>query len=65
MTIINDITIKFSEKDLKDLIINYLNQEGYGVTDVNFSVGSKLVGYGLAEHSVNYFEGACAKCRKL
>lgn len=66
MEIKKNITIELSENDVKDIIVDYLKREGYVVVakDVRLSVGSRLEGYGMAEHPVNYFEGAFVKCKE-
>lgn len=66
MEIKKNITINLSEDDVKQVIANYLKREGYDVTvkDVSLSVGSRLVGYGMSEHSVNYFKGAYVNCKE-
>ena len=66
MEIKKNITIELSENDVKEIITEYLKREGYTATvdDVRLSVGSRLEGYGVAEHPVNYFEGAFIKCKE-
>jgi hypothetical protein len=66
MEIKRNITIELSETDVKQIIAGYLNKKGYMVepVDVRLSVGSRLEGYGMAEHPVNYFEGAYVKCKE-
>ena len=63
MEIKKNITIELSENDVKEIITDYLKREGYAVTvdDVNLSVASRLEGYGLCEHEVNYFKAAYVK----
>lgn len=66
MQIKKNITIELSEKDVKEIIADYLNKEGYKITvdDVSLSVGSRIEGYGMGEHEVNYFEAAYIKCKE-
>lgn len=66
MEIKKNITINLSEDDVKQVIADYLKREGYDVTvnDVSLLVGSRLEGYGMAEHSVNYFKGAYVNCKE-
>lgn len=66
MNIKKNITIELSEEDVKNIIADYLNNDGYNVTadDVVLSVDSKLEGYGPMEHIVNYFKGASIKCKE-
>lgn len=66
MQIIKNITIELSEKDVKEIIADYLNKEGYKITvdDISFSVGSRIEGYGMGEHEVNYFKAAYIKCKE-
>lgn len=63
MNIKTNIKIELSADDVKEIIINYLKNEGYdfSVDDVVFSVGSRLEGYGMAEHPVSYFDGVYVK----
>lgn len=66
MEIKKNITIELSENDVKEIITDYLRREGYkvSVNDVNLSVDSRLEGFGMAEHEVNYFKGAYVKCKE-
>lgn len=66
MEIKKNITIEFSEADVKEIIADFLKKDGYNVTanDVRLVVGSRLEGYGMAEHPVHYFEGAFVKCNE-
>lgn len=59
MNITKDITINISPEDVAQLIVDYLLKEGYetAVKDVNFLVGTKCEGYGMAEHYIDYFKG--------
>ncbi len=64
MNIKKNITISLSEEDVKEIISDYLNRNGYEVKkeNITFPVGSRLEGYGMAEHPVYYFKGACVSC---
>lgn len=66
MNIKKNITIELSENDVKEIIADYLNREGYGVTvdDVSLSVGSRIEGFGIGEYEVNYFKAAYVKCKE-
>ena len=66
MEIKKNITIELTEDDVKEIIVNYLMRDGYDVTvdDIRLSVGSRLEGFGMMEHPVNYFEGAYVKCKE-
>lgn len=66
MQIKKNITIELSEKDVKEIISDYLNKEGYKVSvdDINFSVGSRIEGYGLNEMEVKCFKAAYIKCKE-
>ena len=66
MQIKKNITIELSEKDVKEIIVDYLNKEGYKITvdDISFFVGSRIEGYGMGEHKVNYFRAAYKKCKE-
>lgn len=64
MDIKKNITITLSEEDVKEIISDYLNRNGYVVKkdNVTLSVGSRIEGYGMGEHPVNYFQCASVKC---
>lgn len=66
MDIKKNITIELSENDVKEIIKDYLKKEGYSVSlgDVSLSVGTRLEGFGRAEHPVEYFKGAFVKCKE-
>ena len=66
MQIKKNITIELSEKDVKEIISDYLNKEGYKVSvdDISLSVGSRIEGYGMGEYEVNYFKAAYVKCKE-
>lgn len=66
MNIKKSITINLSGEEVKQIIAEYLYNEGYKVCadDVALSVGSRLEGYGMAEHEVRYFEGAYINCKE-
>lgn len=59
MDILRNITINLSKEDISQMIVDYLEKEGYQVTtkDIVFSVGTRIEGYGLTEHPVSYFDG--------
>ena len=58
MIVYKTITITLAENDVKAIIAEYLNHEGYKVTleDVKLEVGNKWTGYGKDEHQVPYFK---------
>ena len=64
MNIMKNIRIELSESDVKKIIADYLNREGYAVTsdDVSISVDSRIEGYGVEEHEVSYFKAAYVNC---
>ena len=66
MEIRKNITINFSEEDVKKIIVDYLNREGYDVevSNVKLEVGTTTVGYGMAEHMVTRFKGAYVDCKE-
>lgn len=57
MKINKKLTISLSENDVKAIIADYLSKEGYNVSDndVQLSVGTQWVGYGMDEHTEPYF----------
>lgn len=66
MEIKKNIIIELSENDVKEIIVDYLKEKGYPVSsdNITFSIKSRLEGYSLVEHSVNYFEGAYIKYKE-
>ena len=63
MNIDNKITITLSEEDVKECVAKYISSNcGYQVKpeNVSLNVGSKCVGYGMAEHQVSYFKDCTA-----
>lgn len=66
MEIKKNITIEFSEEDVKEIIADYLSREGYKVTaeDVNLSVSSRIKGYGPGEYEEYYFKAAYVKYKE-
>ena len=58
MIVNKTITITLAENDVKVIIAQYLNHEGYKVKpeDVKLEVGNRWEGYGTAEHQVPYFK---------
>ena len=64
MDIKKTVTINLSEEDVKEIISDYLNRNGYKVEkhNVRLAVGSRIEGFGMMEHSVSYFEGAYIDC---
>ena len=68
MEIKTNIKIEISEDDVKQIIAEYINKKtGYKVTnkDVSLLIGSRSEGYGMAEHEVNYFKGACVTYKEV
>ena len=66
MTIKKNITIELSESDVKEIIADYLNKEGYKITadDVKLDVGTTTQGYGMGEYEVTYFKGAYVRTKE-
>ena len=66
MEIKKNITIKLSENDVKEIIADFLQRDGYNVTvdDVSLSVGSRCEGFGAMEHYVSCFNCAFVKCKE-
>lgn len=52
------ITISLSENDVKEIVADYLVQQGFKVTtdDVKLVVGSEYRGYGMGEYQTTYFK---------
>ncbi len=59
MNIKKNVTINLSEDDVKEIIAEYCNKNGYRVTveNVILFVGNRYVGYGTNEHKECYFGG--------
>lgn len=66
MEIKKNITIELSENDVKEIVADYLNKDGYNITadDVRLDVGSRTKGYGMYEYEELYFKGAFIKCKE-
>ena len=66
MKIKKNITINFSEDDVKQIIAEHVKREGYETTveNVDIFVGSRLEGFGMAEHPVYYFKGCNVSCKE-
>lgn len=64
MNIKRNITINLDANEVKEIIADRLDQEGYEVTadDIQINVGSRFEGYGMAEHQVVYFAGCTVDC---
>lgn len=60
MNIKKNITINLSEDDVKEIIAEYCNENGYKVKpeDVVLSVNRRCVGYGSIERDEWFFAGA-------
>jgi hypothetical protein len=51
--------VNLSEKDVKSIIKEYLENQGYKVCgDVKINISSRIEGYGMNEHNVTSFTGA-------
>ena len=66
MEIKKNIRIELSESDVKEIIADYLNREGYTVTtdNVDISVSSRTKGYGMGEYIETYFKAAYVNCKE-
>ena len=67
MKIKNNTVIELTESDVKDIIVEHFKKNGYDVSNENvtFSVGTRLEGYGMAEHQVTCFNGARVDCNTM
>lgn len=67
MNVIKNITIDLTEKDVKEIIAKYVNENmqcnNVTVDDVTLSVGTRYEGYGPMEHEVVYFREATVRCK--
>lgn len=69
MEIKKNIRIELSESDVKEIIADYLNRDGYTVTidDIDISVGSRLKGFGMGEYGEyeeTYFKAVYINCKE-
>lgn len=66
MEIKKNIRIELSESDVKEIIADYLNRDGYTVTtdNVDISVSSRTMGYGMGEYTETYFKAAYVNCKE-
>lgn len=66
MLIKKNITIELSASDVKQIIVDYLNKDGYDITEsnVDLRVGQHLVGCRNDEHYEPYFKGVFVKCKE-
>lgn len=60
MNIKKNITINLSEDDVKEIIAEYCNKNGYKVKpeDISLSISKRCIGYGPGEHDEWFFAGA-------
>lgn len=65
MEILNKITIELPQKDLKEIISDYIAKQGYKAEKVEFSYGTRLEGYGMMEREMPYFDGCSVKAIKV
>lgn len=67
MNIENKITITLTERDVKEIVADYLTGEGYKVSadNVTLSVGIDWVGYGMDEHQVARFKECVAVVKNV
>lgn len=58
LNVIKSITITMGENDVKEIVAEYLRQNGYNVNanDVTLSVGMEWTGYGMDERQVARFK---------
>lgn len=65
MTVEKKITISLAEKDVKEIVVDYLAKEGYKVNlaDVALVVENRWTGYGRDERQVPYFKECTAVVR--
>lgn len=65
MNIVKKMTIELSKDDVKQIIKEYLEKDGYTVVgDINIDVSEQCVGYGMQEHDEVVFKGASALVRE-
>lgn len=66
MDIKKNIRIELSESDVKEIITDYLNREGYTVTidNVDILTGLRTKGYSIGEYTETYFKAAYVNCKE-
>lgn len=62
MNIVEKLSITLSEKDVKEIVAEYLTHKGYRVTadDISFHIGKDYQGYGPMEYEVLVFNKCVA-----
>ena len=66
MDIKKHIIINLSEKDLKEIILEFVKKQGYetDIDNIKFDLGTVWKGYGLDEHKETVFKGCTIKCNQ-
>lgn len=59
------ITLTLDENEVKEIISLHLRCKGYDVRDIELSVGTEWVGYGMDEHQVSRFKGCIASLSEV
>lgn len=67
MNIEQCITIDLSEQDLKEIVLDFIKKHGYetDIKNINFDVGTTLLGYGYGEYKKTILRGCKVKCSRL
>ena len=59
-----DITAKLTPDDVNNIVKDYLERQGYEVSDVKAMVTTRTVGHQMNEHQETVFNGIEAKVKK-
>lgn len=63
MNIDMNVTAKLSPKDVEEIVRDYLEKQGYTVSDIKPLVTTKTVGHQMNEYEQTVFEGIEAKIK--
>lgn len=63
MDIKHNMTLTFKSDEVKNIIIEYLEREGFITSNYNisFDIKRQIEGYGMMEHEVTEFQGITVK----
>lgn len=58
------MTLEFDEKDIIDIVKEYVKNQGYNVQSVKIDVQLESRGHGMSEYDEAVFNGVKVKCTK-
>ena len=66
MNIFENITINLTPDDVREILKDYIEKQGYRVKgNIQLRVGSRLEGFGRDEYPQSYFESAVIDVEKV